>query len=127
MKSLEKRKAQRKYFAEVNAGKVDDPVVTHGTDASGRVIGDEGKPVNGTEPGGDNANSNGEGNSGGEPVDYTKLTTHDALDKALEGRTKPEGWDDRETFKVADKQKWLAEHPANANETGAGGNTSGGW
>jgi hypothetical protein len=133
MKDLKTRQKQREHFAAVNAGKIDDPVVTHGTDETGNVIGDNGKPVPGTAPGGENTNANptGENNGGAGQgagaADYSKLTSHADLDAALEGRTKPEGWDNRDLFKVADKQKWLAEHPAEGSNQGAGQTGNGGW
>ena len=109
MFKLEERKKVRAHLAAVNSGAISDPKAQFGTDASGNVLGDEGKPVEGTAPKGFKA---GEAPAPAE-TDYTKLTTHADLDAALGSREKPEGWDDREKFKVAEKQAWLAANPAN--------------
>lgn len=108
MFKLADRKRVREHLRKVNAGEVSDPVALYGTDANGDVIGDDGKPVSGTAAKGHVATE-----TSSEPVDYTKMTTHADLDAALGERTKPEGWDDREKFKVADKQAWLTANPAN--------------
>lgn len=107
MFKLEDRKKVRQHLRKVHSGEVSDPVALYGTDANGDVIGDDGKPVSGTA-----AKGHVTPEMAAEPVDYTKMTTHAELDAALGDRTKPEGWDDREKFKVADKQAWLAA-PAN--------------
>ena len=134
MKSLKERQKQREHFAKVNAGEVVDPVVTHGTDDNGNVIGDDGKPVEGTAAkgfkvgedtatnsegtspvnGGNDGGGTGNG-SGGDTFDYKQLGTHDALngEKGLAGREKPTGWDE---MKVAEKQEWLDKNrPASGN------------
>lgn len=132
MFKLEKRREVREHLRKVNAGLVVDPAAQFGTDASGNVLGDNGKPVADTAPGGydpkkdqpktkaEGTDENGNDNDGNEntPFDYTTLRTHEDLDgpKGLNERTKPEGWDDREKFKVADKQAWLdANRPAPVN------------
>lgn len=124
MFKLEDRKKVRAHQDAVNSGEVVDPVVSFGTDEQGNVIGKGGKPVEGTAPKGFNANADkpkaeGNENDGNEntPFDYTTLRTHEDLDgeKGLNGRERPEGWDDRDKFKVADKQAWLdANRPAPA-------------
>ena len=127
MKDLKTRQKQREYLAKVNSGEIKDPRVTLGTDESGNVIGDDGKPVAGTNPGGEKTNANPTGENGGgsdASKDYSKLTRHEDLDKALEGRTAPDGWGD---MKVTDKQAWLTEHPAEGSNTGAGSPGNGGW
>lgn len=121
MFKLEDRKKVRAHLAKVNAGEVVDPIASTGADAEGNVIGDDGKPVAGTAAKGfkaDVTNQNDDGNAANNPVDYSKLNTHDQLDAALGNRAKPEGWDDREKFKVAEKQTWLTANATPANPNG---------
>lgn len=127
MFKLEQRKKARKHMAAVNAGEIKDPVVSHGTDKSGNVIGDDGAPVSGTAPGGytsDDGDEEGEGGgntSTNSIPDYSKVTTHAALNAELAklGVETPEGWtDDKPT--VAEKQ-------AKLNELANGKDNGGGW
>lgn len=104
MFKLKDRQERRNYIARVNAGEVKDFTITHGTTAGGIPVDAKGTPLIETaEP----PEENGDG-----ATDYTKLTSHEQLDNALGARAKPEGWDDRNKFKVVDKQTWLASNPA---------------
>lgn len=116
MKALKERQKQREYLAKVNSGEIKDPIVTHGTDDNGDVIGNDMKPVSGTA-------AKGFKPEGSEPannarVDYTKLRSHADLngEKGLAGRTEPEGWGG---MSVEAKQAWLTANPV---EPSLGGN-----
>lgn len=101
MFKLEERKAARKHRNAVNAGKVDDPVMTHGRDADGNIVVGKDKVAENTAPAGHRKAAE------NTATDYSKLRSHDDLNKALGEREKPDGWDD---MKVDDKQKWLTEN-----------------
>ncbi len=116
MLSLDKRKERREHDAKVYAGEIDDPKVTSGTDASGNVLGDDGKPVagsNGISADDDDADKP-------KKTDFSRMTNAQ-LDKLVEGN-KPEGWD---AFDLDAKRKWLTDDEA-AKSTGSH-NSGGGW
>lgn len=114
MFKLEERKKAREHRAAVNAGKVKDMKASHGLAENGDVIGNDGKPVEGTAAKGfkpaeadDNAGGNPDGNN---KVDYTKVKSHAELNAELAklGKETPEGWtDDKPT--IAEKQALLTE------------------
>lgn len=109
MFKLKDRLEARLHNRMVNAGEIVDPVVTHGTDANGDVIGKGGKPVPGTAPKGYKPEK-AEGDDAPETVDYTKFKSHAELNEQLAklGVATPEGWtDDKPT--IAEKQAKLAE------------------
>lgn len=107
MFKLKARQERREYIAKVNSGEIKDPVISHGTTASGVPADGNGKPINGDDTTTDDT---------GAGVDFTKLKSHDDLNgpDGLGDREKPEGWDD---MKVVDKQKWLTD---NANPASSG-------
>lgn len=109
MLPLKERQKDREHRKAVNSGEIKDSKATHGTDESGAVIGDDGKPVAGTAPGG--AGAEGDGKAGTETTsqeeDFSKMTTAE-LDKAIVGRAKPTGWDE---MNLAAKREAIASAP----------------
>lgn len=99
MKPLSERKKAREHIAKVNRGEIVDLVITNGTNEDGDPVDKEGRPINVPTPAAQPA-----------PVgtDVSTLTTHAALDEALNGRAAPEGW---AGMKVAEKQEWLKANP----------------